>query len=147
ATSTDAERAFSRGRLNVSRLRHSLADASVRATTVLGSWARLPGLISEADLANHIKAGGGNPPGPGHDGQTTASSSKPAAAKKTGKSTTHMASASSAGTSGTSGTVKKASGSQTQTASQASSKATKKSDAKGKSRAAQEVLEIDSDSD
>ena len=35
ATSTDAERSFSRGRLTVSRLRHSLADEPVRANTVL----------------------------------------------------------------------------------------------------------------
>lgn len=146
ATSTDAERAFSRGRLTVSRLRHSLADASVRANTVLGSWARIPGLVSESDLINNIKGIGGNPPGPGHDGQGAASSSKPAAVKKTGTSSTRTASASTAGTSGTSGTVKKASTSKLQSASKTSSKATKK-DAKGKSRADPEVFELDSDSE
>ena len=39
ATSTDAECAFSRGGLTVSRLRHSLGDASIRVSALLGSWA------------------------------------------------------------------------------------------------------------
>ena len=47
ATSADAERGFSRGRLTVSRLRHSLNDDSIRATTLVGSWARIDGLIPE----------------------------------------------------------------------------------------------------
>ncbi|EIW62759.1 uncharacterized protein TRAVEDRAFT_97139, partial [Trametes versicolor FP-101664 SS1] len=55
ATSTDTERAFSRGRLTVSRLRHSLADESVRANTVLGSWARIADLLPEADLVEVIR--------------------------------------------------------------------------------------------
>ncbi|OJT13582.1 hypothetical protein TRAPUB_9870 [Trametes pubescens] len=55
ATSTDAERAFSRGRLTVSRLRHSLADESVRANTVLGSWARIADLLPEADLIEVVR--------------------------------------------------------------------------------------------
>lgn len=38
ATSTDVERAFSRGGLTVSKLRHSLSDTSTQAATVLGSW-------------------------------------------------------------------------------------------------------------
>ena len=50
ATSVDAERAFSRGCLTVSCLRHSLNDASVRANTVLGSWARIPGLVAEDEM-------------------------------------------------------------------------------------------------
>ncbi|RDX39816.1 hypothetical protein OH76DRAFT_1298907, partial [Lentinus brumalis] len=50
ATSCDAERAFSRGRLTVSRLRHSLGDSSVRANTLLGSWARIPELVEEKKL-------------------------------------------------------------------------------------------------
>ncbi|KIJ47636.1 hypothetical protein M422DRAFT_163711, partial [Sphaerobolus stellatus SS14] len=50
ATSVDVERAFSRGRLMVSRLRHSLNDTTTRNGTVLGSWATLPGLIPEAEL-------------------------------------------------------------------------------------------------
>ena len=56
AASTDAERAFSRGRLTVSRLRHSLNDASVRANTLLGSWSAIPGLVSEPDVL--VKFGG-----------------------------------------------------------------------------------------
>ncbi|KAF5318504.1 hypothetical protein D9619_011038 [Psilocybe cf. subviscida] len=38
ATSTDVERAFSRGGLTVSKLRHNLSDRSVRSATVLGMW-------------------------------------------------------------------------------------------------------------
>jgi hypothetical protein len=45
ATSTDVERAFSKGGLTVSRFRHSLSDASTRASTVLGSWAVLDEVI------------------------------------------------------------------------------------------------------
>jgi hypothetical protein len=40
ATSTDVERAFSRGGLTVSKLRHSLSDESTRCATVVGSWAK-----------------------------------------------------------------------------------------------------------
>jgi len=58
ATSTDVERAFSRGRLTVSRLRHSLSDESTRAATVLSSWIEMPGLLPEADILRvlHAKA-------------------------------------------------------------------------------------------
>ncbi|KAJ3519443.1 hypothetical protein NMY22_g13198 [Coprinellus aureogranulatus] len=45
ATSTDVERAFSKGGLTVSKLRHSLSDASTRAQTVLGEWTKVPGLV------------------------------------------------------------------------------------------------------
>ena len=55
ATSVEAERAFSRGRLTVSRLRHSLSDASVRASTLLGSWASIPALVPETDVVNLIR--------------------------------------------------------------------------------------------
>ncbi|PIL32390.1 hypothetical protein GSI_05636 [Ganoderma sinense ZZ0214-1] len=55
ATSMDAERAFSRGRLTVSRLRHSLSDQSVRASTVLGSWARYSELVPEADAIELLR--------------------------------------------------------------------------------------------
>ena len=64
ATSTDIERAFSRGRLTISRLRFALGDKSVRASTLLGSWARLPGLVSEQDIVALIKNGGVYPPLP-----------------------------------------------------------------------------------
>lgn len=46
---------FSCGRLTVSRLRHSLADESVRANTVVGSWARIADLLPEADLVEVIR--------------------------------------------------------------------------------------------
>jgi hypothetical protein len=55
AASTDVERGFSRGRLNVSRLRHSLSDESTRAATVLGSWANIPGLVIEEELISNIR--------------------------------------------------------------------------------------------
>lgn len=57
ATSTDAECTFSRGHLTVSRLRHSLGEDSVRAGTVVSSWAGIPAILREDDLANVIKAG------------------------------------------------------------------------------------------
>ena len=55
ASSTDAERGFSRGRLTVSRLRHSLSDESVRANTVLGSWARIDRLVPEKETIEFLK--------------------------------------------------------------------------------------------
>lgn len=51
----DAERAFSRGRLTVSRLRHSLSDETVRASTVLSSWARYPDLVPEGDAMDLLR--------------------------------------------------------------------------------------------
>jgi hypothetical protein len=50
ATSTDCERAFSRGGLTVSKMRHSLSDESVRAATVLGSWCSLPDAIPREEI-------------------------------------------------------------------------------------------------
>lgn len=50
ATSTDVERAFSHGGLTVSKMRHSLSDKSVRAATVVGSWAGLPGAIPSSEI-------------------------------------------------------------------------------------------------
>jgi hypothetical protein len=44
------ERAFSRGGLTVSKMRHSLSDRSVHAATLVGSWAAFPGLIPQAEL-------------------------------------------------------------------------------------------------
>ncbi|OJT01847.1 hypothetical protein TRAPUB_10054, partial [Trametes pubescens] len=61
ATSTDAERAFSRGHLTVSRLRHSLNEESVRTSTVLGSWANIPDLIPEEDFIEFIKTSSRRP--------------------------------------------------------------------------------------
>ncbi|KAJ7110445.1 hypothetical protein C8R44DRAFT_634021, partial [Mycena epipterygia] len=50
ATSTDVERAFSRGGLTVSKMRHSLSDESTRAASVLGSWCNLPGAIPQEEI-------------------------------------------------------------------------------------------------
>ena len=52
ATSTDVERAFSRGGLTVSKLRHSLGDETTRSASVLGAWAEVPDLIPFSDLVN-----------------------------------------------------------------------------------------------
>ena len=56
ATSTDAEHAFSSGRLTVSRLRHSLSDASIRAGTLLASWSRIPDIVDEDDAAKLLES-------------------------------------------------------------------------------------------
>ena len=39
----------------VSKRCHALSDESVRAATVLASWARIPGLVPETDILEHIK--------------------------------------------------------------------------------------------
>ncbi|TFK80245.1 hypothetical protein K466DRAFT_504232, partial [Polyporus arcularius HHB13444] len=52
AASVDVERAFSWGGLTVSKLRHNLSDESTRAATVLGAWAKVPGLLPEADIVS-----------------------------------------------------------------------------------------------
>lgn len=57
ATSTDTERTFLRGHLTMSRLRHSLSEDSVCAGTVVSSWAGIPAILREDDLANIITAG------------------------------------------------------------------------------------------
>jgi hypothetical protein len=55
AASTDVERAFSRGRLTVSRLRHSLSNEATRAATVLSSWSTISGLIPENEIIENIR--------------------------------------------------------------------------------------------
>ena len=55
ATSTDVERAFSRGGLTISKLQHSLSDKSARAATVLGSWSNLEGAILKASIIDRFK--------------------------------------------------------------------------------------------
>jgi hypothetical protein len=50
ASSTDVERAFSKGGLTISRFRHALSDDSVRSSTVLGSWTELDGAIPKARI-------------------------------------------------------------------------------------------------
>ena len=40
----------------MSRLRHSLGDASIRASALLGSWVRVPSLLAEADAVELLKA-------------------------------------------------------------------------------------------
>ena len=60
ATSVDAERAFSRGRLMVNRLRTALSDKSVRAGTVLASWAKVDGLVDETEAIAVLADKGGS---------------------------------------------------------------------------------------
>lgn len=55
ASSTDAERAFSHGGLTVSKYRHSLADESVRASTLIGSWAGIEELLPPDDAIAAIQ--------------------------------------------------------------------------------------------
>lgn len=52
ASSVDVERAFSRGGLTVSKLRHRLSAESVRASTVLNSWMKHADLIPETQIIN-----------------------------------------------------------------------------------------------
>jgi hypothetical protein len=55
ATSTDVERAFSKGGLTVSKMRHSLSDESTRAACVLGSWCDFPGAVPRDDIMTAFK--------------------------------------------------------------------------------------------
>ncbi|THH18736.1 hypothetical protein EUX98_g8907 [Antrodiella citrinella] len=50
ASSTDVERAFSRGSLTVTKRRHALNDESVRSAAVIGSWAGLKNAIPEVEI-------------------------------------------------------------------------------------------------
>ncbi|RPD67915.1 hypothetical protein L226DRAFT_428613, partial [Lentinus tigrinus ALCF2SS1-7] len=50
ATSVDAERAFSRGGLTVSKLHCNLSDESTCAATVFSSWMKISGLVPESDI-------------------------------------------------------------------------------------------------
>ena len=52
ATSVKAEHAFSCGWLTVSYLCHSLGDGSVCASTILGLWANLLGLVPEKEVVD-----------------------------------------------------------------------------------------------
>ena len=61
ATSTDVERAFSRGGLTVSKMRHSLSDESTRAASVLGSWCDLPGAVPCEEIMTVFKDKGKRP--------------------------------------------------------------------------------------
>ncbi|TDL14358.1 hypothetical protein BD410DRAFT_734234, partial [Rickenella mellea] len=55
ASSTNVERAFSHGGLTVSKHRHALSDESMRAATVLSSWADVDGLIPEGQIVDHFR--------------------------------------------------------------------------------------------
>lgn len=55
ATSVDVECAFSRGGLTVSKRRHGLKHDSIRAATVLSSWAEMEGLIPEKEITQLLK--------------------------------------------------------------------------------------------
>ena len=55
AASTDVERAFSRGGLVVTKLRHNLSDESTRAATILHSWSQIPGLIPHSEIIQVFK--------------------------------------------------------------------------------------------
>jgi hypothetical protein len=61
ATSTDVERAFPRGGLTVSKMRHSLSDESTRVASVLGAWCDLPGAIPHDEIMNSFRDKGKRP--------------------------------------------------------------------------------------
>jgi hypothetical protein len=44
-----------RGRLTVSRMRHSLSNESTRAATVLSSWMAVPGMVPESDIIQALR--------------------------------------------------------------------------------------------
>jgi len=50
ASSCDVERAFSRGGLNVTKLRHALSEDSTHASTVFHAWSEFPELIPSAEI-------------------------------------------------------------------------------------------------
>ncbi|PIL25427.1 hypothetical protein GSI_13317 [Ganoderma sinense ZZ0214-1] len=52
ATSVEVERAFSRGRLQSPGFATLLVTTQVRASTLLGSWANIPGLVDETETVN-----------------------------------------------------------------------------------------------
>jgi hypothetical protein len=60
-SSTDVERAFSRGRLTVSKMRHSLSDESTRAASVLGAWCDLEGAVPRDEIMEVFKDKGKRP--------------------------------------------------------------------------------------
>ena len=55
ASSTDVERAFSRGGLTVSKMCHSLSDESTCVASVVGSWCELPGAIDQSKIIESFK--------------------------------------------------------------------------------------------
>jgi hypothetical protein len=52
ASSTDVERAFSKGGLTVSRFRHSLSDDSTRFSAVVGTWTKIPNAIPHEEIVS-----------------------------------------------------------------------------------------------
>ena len=55
AASVDVERAFSAGGIFVSDRRHRLADKSIRAGLLVGSWTLVPGLVSQTEMMLFFK--------------------------------------------------------------------------------------------
>lgn len=54
AASTDVERAFSRGGLTVSKLRHNLNNDSTKASSILGDWHKVPGLVPVDEILDTL---------------------------------------------------------------------------------------------
>ncbi|EJD36354.1 hypothetical protein AURDEDRAFT_174551 [Auricularia subglabra TFB-10046 SS5] len=54
ASSVDAERAFSGGRLQVNHMQHNISSQAFRAKMVLGSWYRAPWMPTVADCAAYL---------------------------------------------------------------------------------------------
>lgn len=55
AASVDAERAFSRGRLQVNHLQHNLSSQSFKAQMAVGSWASTPLYPGLASVTKIVK--------------------------------------------------------------------------------------------
>jgi hypothetical protein len=55
ATSVDAERTFSKGRIVLSHLRNGLSVQSTRAVLCLGEWCKL-GLMEDGDVRKAVKS-------------------------------------------------------------------------------------------
>ncbi|TDL14906.1 hypothetical protein BD410DRAFT_733451, partial [Rickenella mellea] len=57
ASSVDAERAFSGGRLQINHLQHNISSNSFRAKMAVGSWATTSLLPDLSELTAYIKRG------------------------------------------------------------------------------------------
>jgi hypothetical protein len=63
ASSVDAERAFSTGRLEVNHLQHNMNSQTFKAQVAVGSWAKTPlypGFTEVTRIVERSMAGGGD---------------------------------------------------------------------------------------
>lgn len=55
ASSVDAERAFSQGRLQVNHLQHNMSSQTFKANMAIGSWSKTPLLPGLVDITKIIE--------------------------------------------------------------------------------------------